>query len=359
MSKRKSTNGFFRISLVLFLYSVVIMVLCVFSTSFAELYSISVSRFLRYVFACFTDLVPFSVGEILTAVFLIAIFAAAVLFIVFHIKRSDKIRSLRCIFYGSLMLVFTLFINLFGICYFRNSLEDNLGITRKEMTGELLYNAASFVRDELEESIDGIKLNDNSTAENPYTFGELSKVIDKGYENLSHDYSFFDDFSSKGKPLLISPIMTYTHISGFYFPITGEANINTNYPDIVVAYSIAHEKAHQRGIASEDDANFVAFLALMYSEDPYLKYCALYNMYEYFLDALYKYDEEMFYSFLDRNHEVVDSQMREYREFFAPYSNSMASKAADIVNDTYIKTMGNSDGVESYGKVVELFASWF
>ena len=56
--------------------------------------------------------------------------------------------------------------------------------------------------------------------------------------------------------------MTYTHISGIYTFYTGESNININYPDFVVASSATHEMAHQRGVARENEANFVSFVVV-------------------------------------------------------------------------------------------------
>ena len=161
------------------------------------------------------------------------------------------------------------------------------------------------------------------------------------------------------KKIYLSEYLTYTHISGMYFPFSSEANVNTNYPEYVVAYSLAHEKAHQRGIAGEDEANFVAFLACMNSDNEYLEYSALMSMYEYFLDAIYMSEPAVYVSLIESTDKRILGEMCAYSVFFDKYRDSNASKVADVVNDTYIKSMGDSRGVESYSRVVELCVSYF
>ena len=61
---------------------------------------------------------------------------------------------------------------------------------------------------------------------------------------------------------------------------TIESNINTNYPDFIVASSAAHEMAHQRGVARENEANFTSFVVLSSSDDTFLKYSAYLDGYD-------------------------------------------------------------------------------
>ena len=48
--------------------------------------------------------------------------------------------------------------------------------------------------------------------------------------------------------------------------------------------------AHQRGIAREDEANFIAFLVCMASDDPYIRYSGYLEVYEYVASSLYSDD---------------------------------------------------------------------
>ncbi len=63
------------------------------------------------------------------------------------------------------------------------------------------------------------------------------------------------------KPILNSKLLCYTGITGIYSPFTGEPNVNVAVPDIYIPFTTLHEMAHQRGYGSEDEANFLAYIA--------------------------------------------------------------------------------------------------
>ncbi|MBQ8758479.1 MAG: DUF3810 family protein, partial [Clostridia bacterium] len=193
---------------------------------------------------------------------------------------------------------------------------------------------------------------------NPHEWKAINEKLDYGFERLEKKYKFLSAINADAKRIVLSPYMTYTHISGVFIPFTAEANVNTNYPEYVVAFSTAHEKAHQRGIAGEDEANFVAFLACLSSQDDYLRYVAYLSMYDYYLEEIYLSDSEMYFDLLNGTDRRILGEMYAYSVFFDKYRDSTASKVADTVNDTYIKTMGDSEGTRSYGRVVKLCTSY-
>ncbi|MBQ5354550.1 MAG: DUF3810 family protein, partial [Clostridia bacterium] len=120
----------------------------------------------------------------------------------------------------------------------------------------------------------------------PYSHKETVRLCLDSYASLTDRWDFLSKLDAPVKELVSSPLMTYTHISGMYTFFTGEANLNTNYPYFVNVYTTAHEMAHQRGIARENEANFMAFLVCINSPDPYMKYAGYLNFYEYLISAL-------------------------------------------------------------------------
>ena len=61
------------------------------------------------------------------------------------------------------------------------------------------------------------------------------------------------------KQSLFSTPLSYMGFSGYLNPFTLEAHINSTLPKISLPITIAHEMAHQNGIAAENDANFMGF----------------------------------------------------------------------------------------------------
>ena len=76
------------------------------------------------------------------------------------------------------------------------------------------------------------------------------------------------------KQPFVSPFIARLGLAGMYVPFTGEATIVHGMPAIRTPMSMAHEKAHQRGIAREWDANFLAFVAASSAADPLSRYAA-------------------------------------------------------------------------------------
>ena len=351
----------FMICLTLFVYSGILMFASFKSRAFSEWYSRNVSAFLRSVLSAVTGILPFSLAEILVAAVLptvvIITLVSLVGLVFFKRKAFSKVLG---IVLCAVLCAASLFANVFGVCYNRFSAERSFGLDEKKtISKDELYDVSDKLRDALEITSKNVSFSADGASECPYSWKELNRIIDKGYDNLRKQYDFVSDIKAPAKRIILSPLMTYTHISGIYMPLTGEANVNTNYPDYVVCYTTAHEKAHQRGISGEDEANFIAYLACAASGDDYLVYCAQMSMYDYFLSAVYDTDALMYSSLLSDSPENVLREMDSYYRFFEKYRNSAASDVAYEVNDAYLKTLGKDEGVKSYDLVIRLMTEWY
>ena len=54
----------------------------------------------------------------------------------------------------------------------------------------------------------------------------------------------------------------------------------------------------------------------------------------------------------------LQQDMRYYSQFFNSNRDEQATKVADTVNDTYLKTSGDEAGIRSYGDVCDLLVNW-
>ena len=116
--------------------------------------------------------------------------------------------------------------------------------------------------------------------------------------------------------------------------------------------------AHQRGVAREDEANFVAFLVCMESEDPYVRYSGYMNVYEYVANALWSADRELYYKAASQLSENVKGEMRAYNRFYDQYSGSVAGQVSSTINNSYLQSQG-TPGIKSYNMVVDLTVAYF
>ncbi len=328
------------------------------SVPFADFFNDRVASVFRALFARITNPIPFSLAE--TMIFLVPALFVVLLIACIRAAKSGWRRAMRYVL-GVLSvaaLLYVLFVFTFAAGYHASSLDQKLDLADEPVSAEQLERTALILAYRAEETLDEITFLHGGASVMPYTYDQLSEKLMEAYDRVTEEYPFIQKLDSRVKPLSVSPVMTYTHISGVYTMFTGEANLNINYPDYVIAYTAAHELAHQRGIARENEANFVAFLVCMASDDPYIRYSGYLNMYEYVSSALYSASRERYKAVVQTLDIRLRYEMIAYNEFFKPYRKTVVSEVSDAVNNTYLVLQG-TEGVESYGMVVDLAVAYF
>ena len=266
---------------------------------------------------------------------------------------------MRAVISVALVIVITFGVG-FGPCYFRNSLAQNTGLTDSPVSAQALYDTGIWLSANIEALLSQIVFGEGGESHMKVSFYTLAKQVNEAFDKYARDKDFISHFYSTVKPVSLSRYMTYTHISGVYSFFTGEANVNFNYPDFVIPYTIAHEMSHQRGIAREDEANFVAFMVCTSSDDPYIRYSGYLEVFREILSALYKADKEKYSDFIKTCYPSrVASEMSAYSRFFEPYRESTASKVVSATNDTYLKSQSVQAGERSYGLVTDLAVAYY
>ncbi len=328
------------------------------SVVFADWFNTNISSPLRALFALLTAWIPFSVGESLIWL------SPVILFLVLRHAirhRCDTWRT-ALVYIGILgsvvVTLFSLFVLNFAAGYRGRPLEDKLELDRTRVSAQELYDTAVLVRDEMDRVAAEISFGGDGFSVMPYTLAEMNGHLSDAYATVADTYDFIPHFSSRVKPVLASEVMSHMHITGVYTFFTGEANINVGFPDYTIPYTAAHELAHQRGIAREDEANFVAFLVCDASEDPYIRYSGYLNLYEFLANALYGADRDLYYKLTAEMREEVRGELRAYSAFYDKYRDSVVSNVSSTINNSYLQSQG-TPGTKSYGMVVDLAVAYF
>ena len=158
---------------------------------------------------------------------------------------------------------------------------------------------------------------------------------------------------SPPKPVLASVLMSYANIGGMFFPFTMESNINVDNPFFMVPWTMAHELAHQCGFMREDEANFIAYLACKESDDALMRYSGLLLAYDNAMGALRSADPERAAEIASGVAEPVRRDLAERAEHWAQYEGPVQD-VSNAANDAYLKANNQSDGMQSYGRMVDL-----
>ena len=328
------------------------------SEGFSDFFNRYISALFRAVLAKLTGWIPFSLAEFALLLIPVWVFLATRLIL----KRygdtlKELISSLICVF-SALAVVFATFTVGFAPAYRGTTLDEKLGLERAEVSAEELYDTAIILADILKEESQNVIYARDGFSVMPYSLEEMNEKLIDAYCKICDEYGFVQRLDSKIKPVMLSEAMSYTHITGVYTFFTGEANINVAFPDYTIPFTAAHELSHQRGIARENEANFMAFLVCSASDDAYIRYSAYLNMYEYVLAALGSTDASLYVSARYSIPYDVSNELVAYSEFYEKYRDSAASEVSETVNDTFLKLHG-TEGTRSYGMVVDLAVAYF
>ena len=354
---KKYIPKFALVSFIILAISVLVYCASVGSVALADFVNGTLSVLLRFLLSAISYILPFSLFELLI-IFVPLIFFLIVFLIV---RRADsavsRVRAVISLL-GILSLIFTSYIYTLGVGYRTSPLAEKIGIEDKgDIDTDELYYATSTVVDEINILSDGLKL-DGGETHMPYDYNEMSERLILAYDSMNREYDLLTNFTSRIKPVYFSTVMSDLGITGIYSFFTGEANVNVEYPDYTIPYTAAHELAHQRGISRENEANFVAFLVCIHSDDEYIRYSGYLNLYEYLSSALYRADPELYSALRSKLSEIAIADMRASNEVYNEHKDSILGKINDRLNDAYLKANG-TEGVISYSYVVRLAVSYY
>ena len=338
-------------------FSVIIMITYSLWEGFADFYNRYPAAFLRGVFAQISGILPCSIAEAFI------IFSPILLVTIIVYANKHFVESWRTV--GRFLIItvsvaslfFSTFVLNFGAGYHTSSVDKLLGLNRRDVSAEELRETAEILVEEINKYTDSLAVRSSGSSVMPYGYGKLSEKLVEAYDKVCDEHAFVSRFPSRVKPVMLSEPWTYTHISGVYTYFTGEANINVNFPDYTLPYTAAHEMAHQRGIAREDEANFVAFLVCAASDDEYIRYSGYLNLYEYVANALYSADKEAYSEVRAKLEPAARKEMSAYSAFFDKYRENVAANVTGAVNNAYLTIQG-TPGTKSYGMVVDLAVAY-
>jgi len=161
----------------------------------------------------------------------------------------------------------------------------------------------------------------------------------------------------RAKRACSSRLLSLLYLGGFYMPFTGEPTVNGSMPAIAQPHAMAHEKAHQRGSASEDEANFVGFVIGSFADDALVRYSAYRFAQGQLLGALRSVDRERAKALIEMRSPGVRRDIDDERAFWAGYEGPGA-RVAERVNDAYLKSNRVAGGTASYDRSLVLMLEY-
>lgn len=308
------------------------------------------------IYSLFTGIFPFSVAEVMLWFVGVGVIGFAIYFIIGIIRKKEKKKFL-CNFLLNLLTVasvlFTVFVLFCGIYYNRRGIIEYTGYEEvEEVTAEELYEVCAELANQV---------NELSYANEDMDFSQVAKETRKAYAKLGKKYSVFDDVYGKPKGVILSEAMSYTGIAGIFSPFTMEANVNTAQTSYNIPFDACHEMAHMYGFMREDEANFIAYLACVESDNDYFKYSGAMLAFILCHNELYEVDVDLWAKADELISYTVKEDFMENNEYWDSIEETgigeTVSDMSENINDTYLKANGQEEGVVSYTRMVKLMVA--
>ena len=302
---------------------------------------------------------PFSVAEllyVLAAVTSVILLALMVRYLVKSRKKGHA--AYRCVLFTAdlALTVYAAFCVLWGANYYADDFCDMTDLTPEPVAYEDLLHVTRYFANglmlaskQVERDEDGLFTADRQ---------DILDYAGQVYDCLYDEFPLLDMPDQQPKGIFFSKIMSAMNFTGFYFPFTGESNVNMDSPAMLLASTCAHELSHQRGITSEQQSNFLAVLACTRCDDANYNYAGWMLGYIHLGNALYRVDPDAWQQIRDSLPDEIVLDLRDNSAYWAQYKGLTATVTQSL-NDKMIKSYGDELGTQSYGAVVDLLVNYY
>ena len=257
----------------------------------------------------------------------------------------------------TLLAVWAGFCLLWGVNYWTDGFQDKSGICAQPVALEDLREVTAYFAARVSETAGSVKRDEHGLFAVPRE--EILAGSVRAYDGITESFPFlaFDDPGVK--PMAFSRLMSALDFTGFYSSFTGESNVNVDSPACMLPSTIAHELAHQRGFASEQECNFLAVLASTTCSDPAYIYSGWLIGYVYLGNALYSQDPEGYRAIRETLPETAQLDLAYNNAYWAQFQDTAVQRASNKVYDGILKSYGDERGIQSYGTVVDLLVAYY
>ena len=301
--------------------------------------------------------VPFSVTE-WVILFLTALGVVLLVLLIVQLIRRRWVKAYRT---GMTILsvsaaLFALFCLWWGVLYYSDSFTEQAGLERRNISVQELETVTRYFAEQASSAGERVERGEDGVFR-----ADKSDIIRRSADIYGGAEQIFPCLAApavRAKPVLLSRLLSYIRCTGFFFPYTAEANLNADSPACLLPSTIAHELAHLRGVAREDEANFCAVVACMESGDEDYRYSGALLAYIYLGNALYSADYDAWREVYSTLSENVRADLRANNDYWARFETP-AADVSEKVYESFLQTYGDDRGMQSYGACVDLLTVYY
>ncbi|MFY7811373.1 MAG: DUF3810 domain-containing protein [Flavobacterium sp.] len=304
-----------------------------------------ISNLLRMVFGIF----GISIGDLLIFILIIYMIFKTYKYLKHQEKnfRKDIIN-----FFESVLMIFLLFNIVWGFNYYRVPLDKKLNLETSYSKESLLLFTEKLIlhtnkiHRKITKNNDSIVINHNLET-------NMYRNAVNDYKNIALDYPNFYFSNQSSKSSLWSIWLSITGFGGYYNPFTGEIQVNTLQPNYDMPALLCHEMAHQIGYASESEANFIAVLTTLKSDNLLTHYAGCSYLLKYCLNNIDPKDKEILKEKINlgilKNYQQDKLHQEKYSTFLAPIMKG--------IYNNFLILNNQEDGLDEYNHFLGMIIS--
>jgi len=296
-------------------------------------------------------LLDFSFGLLSFPAVYLFVLLIIILLIWWLITKSLKSKMIGLLNFAG--VVVALFYVLWGFNYARPTIQSKYQLKEHFISDEAISAFAFQCIDSLNSVRERLPVQLNRQKTNYAKIAELQVLVHAA--SSKHEYDVANNLHCR--EIVPAGVLRKWGISGIYFPFTGEGLAELNHNALEKPFILAHEMTHGFGITDEGEANLVAYLACLQSDNDMENYSAHLAMWQYLLYEIRSrelYETDSLRSKLS-NLVLIDLQfIREDQKLYSEWIPNLSEQ----VNDAYLKTHGVEDGTDAYQSLPLLFLKY-
>ena len=271
-------------------------------------------------------------------------------------RRLSSLYALAMTLLSAVLLVYSGYSLLWGSYYYADNFDADGGFEQRDISVDELETVTKYFAQLLNEYGEQV----NRDADGFYSV-DKADIIDRSadiYRNTEqlHPSLAGPDIPVKG--IASSRLLSYMDFTGFFFPFTGEACVNTDFPPSLFPSTVAHELAHQRRVAREQDANFAAVLSCMESGDRDYAYSGCLLAYTYLGNALYEAAYSRWEAVYDSLSDSVLLDMALNRAYWDQFETAVQT-VSNTFHEGLLQSYDQELGLKSYGACVDMLVCYY
>ena len=293
-----------------------------------NVYSRVIYPILTYPIVFFSSLLPFSLGEFF-ALWLLSCLSCFGCFSPLppcFAKKGRRVYTFfrRLISLGiAFCMVYFVFVMGWGLNYARQSLSETMNLSVQEATPEELAQLCT----KLAEQANGLRVLCLEDQDGVFTLSHSREAILTSVDALYQEEApeeFTKGIASRAKGVAFPDLLSTFETAGIFSPFTYEPNVNMQMPDLFFPSTVAHEYAHLKGIAREDEANFMAWYVCFHSENVDFAYSGTMLALTYATNALYDVNTSLYRDVIQQLDDGVLRDLLDHNDYWAEFDTEFS-----------------------------------